>query len=225
VLLCNPEGTGEVSACRARIGGLGMTEPAAGDGEPRRRGRARRQRRSGRLPATQAPGPSEVQPAGGGGANPFRAVGGSDDPHFNAVLMRQLLGIVWIPAGDPSYGTQHRLSAATSAVLAFKPKDEVEAMLAAQTVALHFGAMEALRRSMLPDQPGDAGSRLRKDAANLSRAMAEMMEALARRQGKGRQQVVRVERVVVQEGGQAIVGAVSPAPGPARPGGEGRSDS
>jgi hypothetical protein len=168
--------------------------------------------------------PSEIQPSGAGGANPFRAVGGSDDAHFNAVLMHQLLGTVWVPARDPSYGTQHRLSAATSAVLAFKPENEVEAMLAAQAAALHFDAMEALRRSMLPDQPSDAASRLRKDAASLSRAMAEMVEALDRRRGKGRQQVVRVERVVVQDGGQAIVGAVSPAAGPARPGGEGRSD-
>jgi hypothetical protein len=51
---------------------------------------------------------------------------------------------------------------------------------------------------------------LRRDAANLSRAMVDMAEAIDRRRGKG-PQVVRVERVVVNEGGQAIVGSVTPA--------------
>jgi hypothetical protein len=37
-----------------------------------------------------------------------------------------------------------------------------------------------------------------------------MLEALDRKRGKG-PQIVRVERVVVHEGGQAIVGNVQPA--------------
>jgi hypothetical protein len=52
-------------------------------------------------------------------------------------------------------------------------------------------------------------SKLRKDAANLARAMVDMLDALDRKRGKG-PQVVRVERVVVNEGGQAIVGNVQP---------------
>jgi hypothetical protein len=40
--------------------------------------------------------------------------------------------------------------------------------------------------------------------------MTDMLEALDRKRGKG-PQVVRVERVVVNEGGQAIVGNVQPA--------------
>ena len=51
---------------------------------------------------------------------------------------------------------------------------------------------------------------MRKDDANLARAMADMLDALDRKRGKG-PQVVRVERVVVHEGGQAIVGNVQPA--------------
>jgi hypothetical protein len=50
-------------------------------------------------------------------------------------------------------------------------------------------------------------SKLRKDGANLARGMTDMLEALDRKRGKG-PQVVRVERVVVNEGGQAIVGNV-----------------
>ena len=42
----------------------------------------------------------------------------------------------------------------------------------------------------------------------MARAMTDMLDALDRKRGKGPQQVVRVERVVVHEGGQAIVGNV-----------------
>src|SRR6476620_7026521 len=84
-------------------------------------------------------------------------------------------------------------------------------LLAAQATALHYASMECLHRAMLPQQPADLASKLRKDGANLSRGMTDMLEALDRKRGKG-PQVVRVERVVVQEGGQAIVGNVAQSP-------------
>ena len=143
--------------------------------------------------------------------NPFKKIGGSESSRFNSVLVRQVLSTIWVPAGNPNDGAEHRLSAASVAVAASKPQDEIEAMFAAQAVALHFGAMEALRRSVIPEQPGDVAARLQRDGANLGRAMVEVLEALKRRRGEGPQQVVRVERVVVQEGGQAIVGPVSAA--------------
>ena len=97
--------------------------------------------------------------------------------------------------------------AAYTALAAFKPFNEVEAMLASQAVAMHFGAMECFRRAMHPKQPADIAGKLRKDGANLSRGMADMLDALDRKRGKS-PKVVRVERVVVHEGGQAIVGNV-----------------
>ena len=100
--------------------------------------------------------------------------------------------------------------AAVAALRAFKPTDEIEGMLAAQTVAMHFGAMECFRRAMVYEQPPEVASKLRKDGANLARGMTDMLEALDRKRGKG-PQVVEVERVVVHEGGQAIVGNVQPA--------------
>jgi hypothetical protein len=45
-------------------------------------------------------------------------------------------------------------------------------------------------------------------ASKLSRTYAALLEALNRHRGKG-QQVVRVEHVTVEAGGQAIVGAVA----------------
>ena len=90
-------------------------------------------------------------------------------------------------------------------------------MFAGQAVMLHNLAMEAGRRAMIPGQSADMASKLRKDAANTSRAFADTVDALARYRGKG-PQVVRAERVIVNEGGQAVVGNVAagtalPTPG------------
>lgn len=64
---------------------------------------------------------------------------------------------------------------------------------------------------MLTDQPSEIAARLRKDGANLARAMTDMLDAFDRKRGRA-QQVVRVERVVVENGGQAIVGTVNAGP-------------
>ena len=63
---------------------------------------------------------------------------------------------------------------------------------------------------MVPEQPGDAATRLRKDGTSLARGMVEMIAALDRKRGKIGNQVVRVEHVTVQPGGQAIVGNARP---------------
>ena len=87
-----------------------------------------------------------------------------------------------------------------------KPRDELEALLAAQMGAVHAATMMMARRlnhvETLPQQ--DSAER----ALNkLARTFATQMEALKRYRSKG-QQVVRVERVTVEDGGQAIVGNV-----------------
>ena len=138
----------------------------------------------------------------------FARMCGSADTAFNLVLLRETLPTVWVP-GIEDDGQDQRMRAVMAALRAFKPRDEIEGLLAGQAVALHFGAMECLRRAMIPEQPFEIASKLRRDGANLSRAMTEMLDALERKRGKGRPQVVRVERVVVQDGGRAIVGNVS----------------
>ncbi len=135
-----------------------------------------------------------------------RLLGGSDEKSFNLLMVREAMACARFPASEAEGARQ--LASVVAALEAFKPKDEIEGMLASQAVALHFGAMECLRRAMLPDQPFEIASKLRKDGANLARGMTDMLDALDRKRGKG-PQVVRVERVVVHEGGQAIVGAIA----------------
>src|SRR5258707_7239309 len=62
---------------------------------------------------------------------------------------------------------------------------------------------------MLPEQTAEGRQTNLAQAAKLTRANATQMEALAKHRGKGQQKVI-VEHVHVYQGGQAIVGQVSP---------------
>lgn len=96
-----------------------------------------------------------------------------------------VLRALWIPAGTPDDVRDGRIGAAMAG---FAPRDEVGGMLAGQAVALHAAAMECLRRAMIPEQPAEIASKLRRDGANLARAAAEMTDAVERRGGKGPRQ-------------------------------------
>ncbi|CUK08561.1 hypothetical protein RUE5091_03096 [Ruegeria denitrificans] len=93
-----------------------------------------------------------------------------------------------------------------SVVAGVRPQDEIEAMLAIQMGAIHQATMIMARRlnhvKTLPQQ--DSAER----ALNkLARTFTSQVEALKRYRSKA-DQTVRVERVEVKEGGQAIVGNV-----------------
>jgi len=81
-------------------------------------------------------------------------------------------------------------------------------MLAAQMVATHEAALECFRRAALAEQTFAGRELGLKYGDRLVRSFAALTDALNRHRGKG-QQVVRVEHVTVQAGGQAIVGAVT----------------
>src|SRR3954447_24850094 len=99
--------------------------------------------------------------------------------------------------------------AAFAAMRGIAPADPLEGMLAAQMVAVHEAAMEAFRRAALAEQTFAGREIGLKYGAKLSRTYAALVETLDRHRGKGQPQVVRVERVTVEAGGQAIVGTVS----------------
>lgn len=151
-----------------------------------------------------------VKIAGTAEVNELQPFAGSKNHHFNNVLIGEVLRVVNHSGSEADVATT--LGAITSAMAAFHPKDEIEGMLAAQATAMHFGAMECFRKAASPNRHPDVASKLRKDGANLSRGMTDMIEALDRKRGKG-PQIMRVERVVVHEGGQAIVGNVRPPTG------------
>jgi len=132
---------------------------------------------------------------------------GSKSPAFTNSLLNAVISTAWLPNGTDREAKARQAQITLEVLRGFKPADEIEGMIAAQAVAMHQGAMECFRRSMIPDQPWEVAARMRKDGANLARGMTDMVDALDRKRGKG-PQVVRVERVVVHQGGQAIVGNV-----------------
>ncbi len=147
----------------------------------------------------------------------LRVIGGSHSDRFNNVLVNAAVRTLWHFENEAAETRSDKLAAAIAALNGFAPQNEVEGMLAAQAIGLHAAAMECLRRAMIPDQPAEIASKLRRDGANLARAMVDMCEALDRRRGKGQQTVV-VKHVRVEAGGQAIVGSVTPGPRSPAPG-------
>jgi hypothetical protein len=94
-----------------------------------------------------------------------------------------------------------------SVVKGIEPKDEIEAMLAAQMAAVHSATMTFARRLNHVDNLAQQDSAER--AFNkLARTFTAQVEALKRYRSRG-EQTVRVEHVTVNEGGQAIVGHVA----------------
>jgi len=103
--------------------------------------------------------------------------------------------------------TQNEMNAALAAIDGMRPADEIEAMLAVQMVATHEVAMDMLARAKRADRMPilqESGSL----AVKLLRTYTAQVEALARLRRGGEQRVI-VQHVNVNEGGQAIVGAVN----------------
>ena len=128
---------------------------------------------------------------------------GTADPYFLDGLLRQLAN-VGTQGRDVDEGGINFLLAVVKGV---EPKDQVEAMLAAQMAAVHNATMTFARRLAHVDNIPQQDSAER--AFNkLARTFAAQVEAL-KRYRTGGEQKVRVEHVTVNEGGQAIVGTVT----------------
>ena len=80
-------------------------------------------------------------------------------------------------------------------------------MPAVQMVATHQAAMECYRRAMLKEQTFEGRQVNLNQACKLSRTHTTLLETLNKHRGKGRQ-MVTVEHVHVNKGGQVIVGTV-----------------
>ena len=99
------------------------------------------------------------------------------------------------------------VNAALAIIEAAAPRDEIEAALAVQMAATHSAAMMVLVRL----GGGHGGERrvaaLGSAAARLMRAYTHQVETL-RRLRHGGEQLIRIERVDINDGGRAIIGNV-----------------
>lgn len=132
------------------------------------------------------------------------AIGTTDDDFLKG-LLRQL-GNAGSQGGELDEAGLNFMLAVVKDV---KPKDQLEAMLAAQMAAAHMATMTFARRLAGVEnlaQRDSAASAFNKCA----RTYASQMEALKRYRTGGEQKVT-VQHVSVSEGGQAIVGNVTQA--------------
>lgn len=131
---------------------------------------------------------------------------GTADQDFYSGLLSQL-------ANAGSQGSQGRgvdekgLNFMLAVVKGIEPRDQIEAMLAAQMAAVHMSTMIFARRLAHVENIAQQDSAER--AFNkLARTFAAQVEALKRYRTGGEQKMT-VQHVTVSEGGQAIVGNVS----------------
>jgi hypothetical protein len=132
---------------------------------------------------------------------------GTTDFDFYSGLINQLLNASKEKEASES-GTNFMLSV----IKGIEPRDQIEAMLAAQMAAVHMASMTFARRLAHVEtisQQDSASNAFNK----LARTFAAQVEALKRYRSGGEQKMT-VQHVHVAEGGQAIVGNVSaPAEG------------
>jgi hypothetical protein len=105
---------------------------------------------------------------------------------------------------------EDQLNFLLSVVKGIKPRDQVEAMLAAQMAASHSLAMVQSRQLFVCETIPQRDS-LERSLNKLMRTFATLMETLRRYRSGGDQRVF-VQQVSVSEGGQAIVGNVTQTP-------------
>jgi len=127
---------------------------------------------------------------------------GTKDPAFFDLLLTQLGNVATQGRELDKSGLNFMLSV----VKGVEPKDQMEAMLAAQMAAVHMATMTFARRLAHVDNIPQQDSAER--AFNkLARTFTTQVEALKRYRTGGHQKVT-VEHVTVNAGGQAIVGNV-----------------
>jgi hypothetical protein len=142
--------------------------------------------------------------------HPDKAVGellfmhalGTTNADFANGLINQLGNVLGKGKAINAAGLNHIVSM----VQGIAPRDETEAMLAAQMAAIHNATMTAARRlnhvESIPQR--DSASNM---FNKLARTFTGQVEALKKYRSTG-EQSIRVQHVNVSEGGQAIVGNV-----------------
>jgi hypothetical protein len=128
---------------------------------------------------------------------------GTGNHEFASGLLAQFADV----ARSGKVATNRELNFMLSVVQGINPKDETEALLAAQMAAIHDATIVAARRlkhvETVPQQDS-ASNMLNK----LARTFAAQVEALKKYRSTG-EQTIKVQHVTVNEGGQAIVGDIN----------------
>jgi hypothetical protein len=124
---------------------------------------------------------------------------GTTSPAFLLGLIKQLLPMSCeLTEADLNYGM--------ATIKGMKPQDHIEAMLAQQMFAIHTVTMRSAAR-VAHAETAEARQTAINDLNRCARTYASQVDAWKRYRSTG-EQTVKVQHVVVNEGGQAIVGNV-----------------
>ena len=121
-------------------------------------------------------------------------------PHFIDQSLRQILEACRLPLSGPSTTA---VSAALELVASLRPENEAQAALAIHVSCLHCASLNVLAR--LHGVTERHTIAMATAAAKLERAFQMALESYQRMKS-GAHQVVRIERVEVQAGAQAVIG-------------------
>jgi hypothetical protein len=131
---------------------------------------------------------------------------GTTDMDFLNGFINQLAAAI-SPGRPPD---EEQLNFVLSVVKDIEPRDQVEAMLAAQMALVHI-AMMTLNPRLVQAEFIEQQDSAERAVNKFARTFADQMETLKRYRTGGEQKVT-VQHVSVQEGGQAIVGNVTQNP-------------
>ena len=132
---------------------------------------------------------------------------GTPSSAFVEASLYQLIAAARLPGGGLS---EIAVNASLAFIESAQPQNEMECALAIQMACAHTATMAVLSRLGSGHGPDRSVAAMASAAAKLMRAYATQVEAL-RRLRSGGSQVVRVEHVHVNEGGQAVIGNVRKA--------------
>jgi hypothetical protein len=132
----------------------------------------------------------------------YEALGTTDDAFFEGLVSQMVDATMRRGEADPKM-----LNFMVSVVKGNEPRDQLEAMLAAQMAAIHIATLKVSRTlagSTTITQQDSAERSFNK----LARTFTTQLEALKRYRSTGEQKVT-VQHVTVNDGGQAVVGSVT----------------
>jgi hypothetical protein len=127
---------------------------------------------------------------------------GGASPEFCQIALSQLLECAG--TARDFVPTSASLSAALEVVRGLAPRDPAEAAMALHIASLHMVSLTILARAGATQSTRTA-IEAAKAAAKLERVLFDAT-ATYHRLRRGNQQVIRIERVVVEEGAQAVIG-------------------
>jgi hypothetical protein len=132
---------------------------------------------------------------------------GTSDPDVVNRLLAQVTGAL---QPDPSKPIDPvTTSKALALVREIGPTDALEAMIATLILSTQTAAHDAMRRAARFDEHRGPHQSWLALGLKAARTSAQLIECLNKLRGKGTTQHVVVERVNVEYGGQAVVGAVA----------------